>query len=347
MQSVSAKIPVFFHRNQLSFKPLYEWAFGEKIEHPETTARAESILNALEDSEEFVIRAPKTIPLSALRKSHSYNLLTLYNTAKQLPKGVTYYPSVFPKSEQAKGDPTNIDHAGCFCFDSGTPLSSETWTAATWSAACALEAAMLLRKGNEPLTYALSRPPGHHVSRNYFGGYSYFNNGALAARYLRGFGRVAILDIDFHHGNGTQRYFYKDERVFVISIHGDPRNFYPFFSGFSDETGIRKGEGFNLNFPLPRGTSGEEYLGVMTQYILPALEHFMPDYLIVSAGFDTYHLDPIGGFELKTEDFKKIASLVGNLNIPTVVVQEGGYYTPDLGTNVRSFLLALRESQQG
>jgi len=346
MFGISKKIPVFFHEEQLHFKPLYEWAFGDKIEHPETTARAESILKALEESQEFEIRRPKDIPLGALRKSHSYNLLTLYNTAKQLPPDVTYYPSVFPKSTQTKGDPTHIEHAGCYCFDSGTPLSSQTWTAATWSAACAMEAAVSLRKGAEKLTYALSRPPGHHASRDYFGGYSYFNNAALAARYLRRFGRIALLDIDFHHGNGTQRHFYKDDKVLVVSIHGDPRQFYPFFAGFSSETGMGEGAGFNLNFPLPGGTSGEEYLRVLQEHVIPALEHFVPDFLVVSAGFDTYHLDPIGFFDLHTEDFEAMARLLGQLKLSTAVIQEGGYFTEDLGKNVRAFLLALRDGQK-
>lgn len=335
------KIKVFFHEDQLNFKPLYEWAFGEKIEHPETTGRAESILKALEDSDLFQIEKPTSIPLGAIRQSHSYNLLTLYNTAKQLPAEQTFYPSVFPKGAQTKGDPTHIEHAGCYCFDSGTPLNSQTWTAATWSAACAVSAAKLLKKRSQSLTYALSRPPGHHASRDYFGGYSYFNNAVLAAKELRKVGRVALLDIDFHHGNGSQRHFYKDDRVLVLSIHGDPRKYYPFFAGFSSETGLNRGVGFNLNFPLPGGTEGVEYLKVLQEHVIPAIEHFSPDYFVISAGFDTYYLDPIGDFELTTRDFEKVAELLGRLKLPTAVIQEGGYHTKDLGLNVKAFLTAF------
>src|SRR5690606_37161170 len=138
-----------------------------------------------------------------------------------LPPGETFYPTVFPKQSQRRGDPLRLSHAGHFCFDAGTPLEHNTLQAATWSAACARSAALALGKGNCTLTYALSRPPGHHATRDLFGGYCYFNNAAIAARALRQRGhRVALLDIDFHHGNGTQSIFYRDDKVMVVNIHG-------------------------------------------------------------------------------------------------------------------------------
>ncbi len=334
------KIQCLFHPEQLLFKPVYEWAFGDKIDHPETTARAENILGALRSHPElFDIEAPKARPLAALRDAHSYNLLTLYNTARQLPEGETFYPSVFPR-ENTKGDPTNLRQAGCFCFDSGTPLSNRTFDAAAWSAACAYEGAKLVKRGAKTV-YALSRPPGHHASREFFGGYSYFNNTGIAARYLKRSGTVAVVDIDFHHGNGTQSMFYRDDRVLSISIHGDPREFYPFYSGFSKETGAGKGEGYNLNFCLPAKTTFEEWMQVFEQSILPAVRHFAPDYLILAAGFDTYVKDPIGDFTFETKDYAIIGAHVKALDLPTLVVQEGGYYTPDLGANVVSLLRGL------
>jgi len=335
------KMPCLFHPEQLLFKPVYEWAFGDKIDHPETTARAENILGALRANPDlFAIEAPKTRPLGALRDSHSYNLLTLYNTARQLPDGETFYPSVFPREGNVKGDPTTLKQAGCFCFDSGTPLSNRTFDAAAWSAACAYEGAKLVKRGAK-CVYALSRPPGHHASREFFGGYSYFNNTAIAARYLKRTGTVAIIDIDFHHGNGTQSMFYRDDRVLSISIHGDPREFYPFYSGFPTETGAGKGEGYNLNFPLPAKTSFAEWMQIFEQNVLPAVRHFSPEFLILAAGFDTYIKDPIGDFTFETKDYETVGAHVKALDLPTLVVQEGGYYTPDLGANVVSLLRGL------
>ncbi len=337
-------IPVFFNEEQLEFKPLYEWAFGEKIVHPETTARAESILAALQgDPVSFELREPSEIPLSSIRQIHNYHLLTLYNTARELPEDVTFYPSVFPKNQQTRGDPTNIRHAGCFCFDSGTPLNNRTLDAACWSAACAKQAAVTLRKGGYRMTYALSRPPGHHATRDLFGGYCYFNNAAIAAKYLRRYGRVAVLDIDFHHGNGTQAIFWRDPQVLVLSVHGDPREFYPFFAGHPEERGAGPGEGFNINIPLPRKCSGKRYFNALKRHVIPNLQAFAPTFLVVSAGLDAYEKDPIGDFELKTADFHTVGELIGRLHIPMCVIQEGGYYTPHLGRNARALLHGLRE----
>lgn len=335
--------PVLFHEVQLNFKPLYEWAFGNKISHPETTARAESILWSLRKEEsQFQVQAPKRVPLSAIRQLHNYQLLTLYNTAAQLPPETTFYPSVFPKSEQARPDPTNIQHAGCFCFDSGTPLNAMTLEAASWSAACAYEAAVILRRDQVPLAYSLSRPPGHHATQKLFGGYSYFNNAAVAARYLRRHGRVAILDIDFHHGNGTQRIFYRDPKVLFVSIHGDPREFYPYFSGFSNECGKGPGEGFNLNLPLPGQCDGPAYQAALERYAFPTIQNFGPDFLIISAGHDTYAKDPVGHFALVDEDFDEMGERLGRLGYPTLIVQEGGYHTEHLGRIVKTFLEGVR-----
>lgn len=340
-------VPVFFNEVQLAFKPLYEWAFGERIAHPETTARAESILAALQaEPDAFDVREPREIPRAALRTIHRYGLLTLYNTARALPEGETFYPSVFPQGQGGVGDPTNIHHAGYFTFDSGTPLNSRTWEAASWSAACARDAAEAVSSGRFRLSYGLSRPPGHHASREAFGGYCYFNNAAVAAKLLRKKGRVVILDIDFHHGNGTQSIFYRDPKVLVVSIHGDPVTCYPYFSGFGVETGAGPGEGYNINLPLARGTDGKRYLSVLRKKVLPNIKNFDPAFLVLSAGLDTYELDPVGDFTLVREDFHEVGEVLGRMHLPTVVVQEGGYYTPDLGANARALLHGVRQGLQ-
>lgn len=343
-----AQIPVFFHPAQLNFKPLYEWAFGQRIDHPETTARAESILSALRGAPEiFDVQPPKELPLTALRTQHDYQLLTLYNAARRLPEGETFYPTVFPRDRPGYADPHNIHHAGAFCFDSGTPLNAQTYDAAVWSAACAHYAAEAVRNRSTRLAYALSRPPGHHASKSFFGGYCYFNNTGLAARQLRGSGRVVIIDIDFHHGNGTQSLFYHDSKVLTISIHGDPREFFPFFAGHPTETGAKSGQGYNMNLVLESGVDVQAYLKLLDEMVLPAVRSFAPAWLVVAAGFDTYHKDPVGKFNLYTPDYAEIGGRLGALGLPTVVVQEGGYYTPDLGLNARTFLHGLREGQRG
>ncbi|TNE90512.1 MAG: histone deacetylase family protein [Deltaproteobacteria bacterium] len=337
-------VVAFFHPDQLRFKPVYEWAFGERIDHPETTARAENIVAALDADALFSLQEPEPVTPLQLQSVHALPLLTLYHTAALMPEGEAFYPTVFPKLSQGRGDPTQLTHAGHFCFDAGTPLNRETASAAGWSAACALSAAEALTLGQADLVYALSRPPGHHATEDLFGGYCYYNNAALAAKSLRSRGlRVAIVDIDFHHGNGTQSIFYDDDQVLVVNLHGDPADCFPYFAGFATEVGRGAGQGFTMNLPLPRGTDGQEYLRVLRRHVLPALTHFAPDALVVSAGLDAYHLDPVGDFTLRTEDFHRVGAALGSLGLPTIAVQEGGYYTPDLGANATALLRGLRE----
>ncbi len=333
------KIPAFFHSSQLAFKPKYEWALGHRIKHPETTRRAESIFQALKKDEQcFELHEPQKIPLKEIRESHSYELMTLYQTAASLPDDETFYPSVFPQRLKAQANPSNLSHAGFYCFDSGTPLNNKTWEAACWSAACAIDAMKVVVKGKYPYSYALSRPPGHHASYDSYGGYCYFNNIALVARELKKKNRVAILDIDFHHGNGTQDIFYEDSDVLTISIHGDPRSYFPYFRGFPSEAGSGAGAGYNHNIILPKGTRYPEYKKTLNDIVFPMIRYFEPDYLLIAAGFDTYKLDPIGHFDLETPDYQKMGKQIKDLNLPTIIVQEGGYYTKDLGANVSSFL---------
>ena len=334
--------PAYFHPEQLAFKPRYEWAFGERIDHPETTARAESILAALEGMPGVRLEQPAAMPLETLQGLHDPELFALYQRATALEAEETLYPHVFPKLQRGKGDPGNLHMAGAWCFDAGTPLTRNTWTAAVWSAGCAAAAAEVVAQREATLAYALSRPPGHHAQADLFGGYCYFNNAGVAAETLRPLGRVAILDIDFHHGNGSQQLYWESDEVLVISVHGDPTEFFPFHCGYSDERGEGAGEGYNVNLTLPAGTRGEEYQHLLRSVVFPALEGFDPAALVLSAGFDGYEKDPVGAFQLTTDDFETIGGDLARLELPTVVVQEGGYYTPDLGTNVGALLTGLR-----
>lgn len=332
-------IPVFFNRKQLDHKPLYEWAMGEKIEHPETTSRAENILSAVSnDPSLFKVFEPKEIEKSVLKKVHRPGIISLYEASKKILEGTTFYPSVFPKKRDHDYDPDDIRRAGYFCFDSGTPLTSTTWDAAVGSASSANDASLYVESGAGKVAYALCRPPGHHASRDLFGGYCYFNNAGIIATRVKKQCRVVILDIDFHHGNGTQEIFYKDKQVLFISIHGHPKEFYPFFSGFEHEVGADEGKGFNCNITLPKSCDGQEYMKTIRKKVIPMIKAFDPGFFILSAGFDTYKKDPIGKFTLDTSDYNVLGEELAKINLPTVILQEGGYCVDELGANVVSFL---------
>lgn len=239
--------------------------------------------------------------------------------------------------------------AGRYCFDLSAPITAGTFAAALGSAEAALTGAALLLEG-ERAAYALCRPPGHHAARALAGGYCYLNNAAIAAHFLatndRGGGQgfwgmrpsvVAVLDIDVHHGNGTQSIFYERSDVFFVSLHGDPEREYPYFLGFADELGAHEGEGYNLNLPLPAGTGDGEYLAALDT-ALEAIAGYGPRYLVVSAGLDTYAGDPLGDLALTTEGFARIGARIAQLGLPTLFVQEGGYAIEELGRNVASLL---------
>jgi len=336
-------VRVWFHRDQLRFKPRYEWAFGERIDHPETTARAESILASLREATGFQLHEPDPVGASELRRLHAPGLLRLYEATRALDRDL--YPTVFPKGEMVRADPANLNHAGYWCFDAGTPLNAETWIAAAWSAAAAGAAARSILDGGK-LAYSLSRPPGHHATRSRFGGYCYLNNAAVAVSRLRKKrSRVVVLDIDYHHGNGTQSLFYRDDRVLTVSIHGDPRVDFPYFAGFAEERGKGRGEGFNHNLPLPFGVDGQAYLEVLRNKVAPLVRDFDPVAIVLAAGLDTYELDPVGKFTLRTDDIRQVGETIGSWGLPVVAVQEGGYHAEHLGRNARALLEGLRDGQ--
>ncbi len=341
-------LPVYFHLDQLKHKPQFEWSFGEKMDHPETTRRAESILESLASGAGmFSLRTPDQIPRLILDRVHASSLLKLYKTAEGLPEERTWYPSVYPRQGKTHADPKTLNHAGYWCYDSGTPLNATTRMAAVWSASCAWEVARLVASEVHKEAYALCRPPGHHASRDVFGGYCYFNNAAIAAQILKEKGcRVSILDIDFHHGNGTQELFFRDPRVQFISIHGDPSRYYPYYAGFSHETGSGPGLGTNLNLPLPEGTDFFLYFKTLTEKACRAIEDFAPDALILSAGFDTFKGDPVGGFTLETPNYAPMGEVLARLKLPTIILQEGGYVAEHLGANVLTFLQGFMEGRK-
>lgn len=257
----------------------------------------------------------------------------------QVPEGKSVYPYVFPIRNPARKPHELPLRAGYYCIDTFTPINRNAWPAARGAVDCALTAAREVLHGRGPC-YALVRPPGHHAERASFGGFCYLNSSAIAAHYLSRYGRVAVLDIDYHHGNGTQDIFYRRADVLTVSLHGHPRYTYPYFSGFEDERGEGDGEGFNRNYALREGLDGSRYRKVLER-ALRKVERFAPDYLVVALGLDTAKSDPTGSFTLGAADFHENGRMVAGLGLPTVIVQEGGYRTRTLGINCRQFFSGL------
>ncbi|HDR9042941.1 TPA: histone deacetylase family protein [Burkholderia vietnamiensis] len=231
---------------------------------------------------------------------------------------------------------------GFFAMDAGAPINAGTWDAVRASANSALTAADLLSNGGARAAFALCRPPGHHAGREYMGGYCYLNNAAIAAQrgIASGAARVAIVDVDFHHGNGTQDIFYDRADVLFASIHGEPAVCYPYFSGYAHERGSGAGDGFNLNLPLPKGTQWDAYARAL-EHAAAAVAAHAPDLLVVSLGVDTFEHDPISHFKLRSPDYLRIGDALARLRVPTLFVMEGGYMVDEIGVNAVNVLLGF------
>ncbi len=252
------------------------------------------------------------------------------------------YPDVFPLRNHHRQPKNPIHRAGWFCIDTFTPLNALAINAARNAVNCSLTAADEILQGRYRLAYALVRPPGHHAESRVFGGYCYYNNCAIAASYLlEQVPRIAIIDIDYHHGNGQQEIFYRRQDVLTVSIHGDPLVSYPFYTGFVDETGEGSGVGFNLNIPLPEKIDGPAYRRHGLEPAFDKIREFNPTILIVALGLDTAKADPTGTWMLNEKDLFINGQSIGELGLPTLVIQEGGYRIRTLGTNARNFLEGL------
>jgi len=229
--------------------------------------------------------------------------------------------------------------AGYYCIDTFTPLNRAAFPAAKRAVECALTGAQLVLEGKR-LAYALVRPPGHHAEPRSFGGFCYFNSAAIAANHLSAHGRVALLDIDYHHGNGSQVIFYHRRDVMFISIHGHPSFSYPYFSGFEDEKGEGWGTGYNVNYPLPETISADLYRSTLEKAVRQ-INRFSPSFVVISLGLDTAKADPTGSWPLTAKDFEVNGKILGSIRFPTLIVQEGGYNTRNLGVNARHFFRGL------
>jgi acetoin utilization deacetylase AcuC-like enzyme len=329
----------YFHPEQLLHHPRSYLSRGQMRAPQEVPERAARLVAAAH-SLEFDVCEPAdrgTAPLAAV---HDMNYLRFLEEAhrdwKKMPDdwGDEVMSNVYVR------DPNPLRgvlaQAARYLADGSCPVGANTWRSAYWSAQSALAAAADVNEGARQ-TWALCRPPGHHARRDAAGGFCYLNNAAVAAQALRArYQRVAILDTDMHHGQGVQEIFYGRDDVLYVSIHGDPTNFYPVVAGYEEETGSGAGEGFNVNLPMPHGAS-EPVFFERLEAALRVLQRFEPDALVLALGFDIYKDDPQSKVAVTTEGFAKLGATVGALQLPSVIVQEGGYHIETLDLNARAF----------
>jgi acetoin utilization deacetylase AcuC-like enzyme len=302
----------------------------------EAPVRVSSILRQLDGSGLVQRIEPRAWPESWITAVHDPGLVDyLRRACAAAPEGKSIYPYIFPIRNAARPPRDLAVQAGYWCIDTFTPIHCNAYPAARRAVDCTLTAADEILAGRR-FAYALVRPPGHHAERRVFGGFCYFNNAAIAAHFLSAHGRIALLDVDYHHGNGQQDIFWERSDVLTVSLHGHPAFAYPYFSGFAEERGAGPGEGFNLNLPLPELVDGAAYRPAL-EHALERIAAFQPLILIVALGLDPAKGDPTGTWLLTARDFAANGRMIGALGLPTLVVQEGGYRTRTLGLNARSF----------
>lgn len=313
----------------------------------DTPQRAEIIVAELARRNLGPIVTPQGVPLMSLERIHTPRYLQFLRGAWNAwlaldPQHAERdaYPAAWPvRGLRSDIEPDDFfGRLGLYSMDAATPLTSGTWTAAKTGADCAVNAAHALRLG-ERGTFALTRPPGHHAGADFFGGGCFLNNAALAAQHLLDDGarRVTIIDLDYHHGNGTQSIFYQRNDVLFISLHGDPRGAFPFYLGHADETGEGAGLGYNMNLPLAPGTNAATWFAALETACL-RLNSYGPDALVVSLGVDTFAGDPLSRFALQSADFLRIGERIAYLGLPTAFILEGGHPVKQIGVNVVNVL---------
>ena len=338
---------VFVNAAQAAHCGRHEMFRGRLVPCVEVPQRQQHVLDELRRRGLGTLREAPAAARAALERVHEPRYLDFLERAWQdwialdpAHAAQDLLPSVWPAPGMRRDRlPQELSaRVGLFAFDAGSPITAGTWAAATAGAGCAIAAAEALL-GGAGSAFALTRPPGHHAGAGFFGGYSFLNNAALAAQTLRdgGMARVAIVDIDYHHGNGTQAIFYERADVLTVSVHGDPRSEYPFYLGHADEGGAAAGEGFNLNLPLPRGSGIDAWRAALA-LALQRVADFAPGALVVPLGLDTFEGDPISGFKLRSADYPRIGADLAALHLPTVFSFEGGYAVAELGVNTVNVL---------
>ncbi|HWL44098.1 MAG TPA: histone deacetylase family protein [Ilumatobacter sp.] len=322
--------------------------FQAPFEHP---GRAEVIRAALAADPMFDIVGPDEWGTALIEAVHDPGLVRFLATAweeyqaecgptRDVVPDVFHHPAV-REGMGAAAEPGPVSmRLGWWCYETTTPLTEGTYAAARASVDVALSATAAVLAG-ERAAYGLCRPPGHHAARAVYGGYCFFNNAAVAAQHAAAEGaKVAVLDVDYHHGNGTQQIFYGRGDVLFVSLHADPARAYPYATGFADETGAGAGLGANVNLPLGPGAGDAEVLAALAR-AGEAIDRFGADFVVVSLGLDMYAGDPIADLAVTAAGFAASGRAVGEWGRPTVVLQEGGYAAAELGTNAQAWLTGL------
>lgn len=317
---------------------------GEKKPIPEVPERAEILSGAVERLG-LDLHAPIDAGMAPILAIHDAQYLTFLQTIypewQAAGGSELVIPNIHPFDRNGPYPRHHAGKAGFHLGDTSCPVSPTTWHSAYASAQTAISAARHVRDGDANTAYALCRPPGHHASSNIAGGFCYLNNSAIAAQELRAkYDRVAILDVDLHHGNGTQHIFYDRSDVMTLSVHADPADFYPFFWGHAEEIGEAAGVGFNKNYPIALGSGDDVFLGALDR-AMDAIDDFGADAVVVALGLDASRDDPFGGLTVSPDGFARIGEKIGTLSCPTVLVQEGGYVSETLAENLYQFISAF------
>ena len=338
------------HRLQDGRSELIEGAFVPVNEMPR---RAEIVIDRVRAVKLGEVLAPQDFGLAPILKVHDRGLVSFLQSAwdEWAASGRAFdaLPHVWPVPGLGRGAlgrrlSESIDgKLGYYAIDAGTPIMAGTWRAVLASANTALTAQKLVATG-ERAVFALCRPPGHHAGHDFYGGYCFLNNAGIAAQAFldQGAKRVAILDVDYHHGNGTQQMFYARADVLTISLHADPSQEFPYFLGYADEVGEGEGEGYHQNLPLPWGTDWARYAEALER-ALKRIGQYKPDALVISLGLDTFEADPISRFKLKQADYLKLGERIAWMDLPTLFVMEGGYAVEALGVNTVNVLSGFEQ----
>ncbi|MER9506440.1 histone deacetylase family protein [Mesorhizobium sp. M0579] len=339
----------FFAEEQKRHDPKAFLSSGTPQPNPEQPERVERLLAGAK-SAGLMIERPREHGLGPVAAVHTPEYLAflehIFARWQRIESAsAEVIPNIHPLARTGSYPASAVGQAGYHMADTACPISAETWQSALWSAWSAVEAAETVMAG-APAAYALCRPPGHHAFADVAGGFCFINNSAVAAQVLRKqAARVVILDVDLHHGNGTQGIFYTRSDVLTVSLHADPVRFYPFFWGHADERGEGPGLGYNFNLPLPRKSADAAFLEAL-EVAFQRIRAFSPDALVVALGLDAFEGDPLGGLSVTTPGFSRIGEAIAKLGLPTVIVQEGGYLCDALGDNLTAFLTGFGGKQR-
>ena len=335
-----------YSEKHLLRNPETELSGGELVPPFECPVRAEHVLERLKTVGLGDVRSPASFGLDPIHRIHDTGYVSFLESCWQRWKedgnAGEAIPTIWPGRALREKIPNNVDgQLGYYALAAETSISDGTYEAARAAVDVALTAQQTIAEGAAS-AFALCRPPGHHAARDQFGGYCFFNNAAIAAQAFldQGAQRVTILDVDFHHGNGTQDIFYDREDVQFISLHGDPMEAFPYFLGYGDELGQGKGEGYTNNYPLGPGTAYDKW-GAALQDACTKIHNYGPDAVVISLGVDTFKDDPISFFKLESDDFKRYGELLAGLNRPTLFVMEGGYAVEEIGINAVNVLMGF------